>query len=159
MRLRGTAIIAALALSGCNEAPPIYPDWCTSSGQKLSDGEKISATLAYIHEHINDPAMEYYRRVTVGRFARRYANSDNFIKAYTLALPDCCEVYRPPTYIEWYSAQRSVGFSERELIGNPGDWVADVAIERKSPNWKAKHRLWPDFKVSNCNHVSLIERG
>lgn len=158
MRPLGTTIIAALALAGCDEDPPIYPDFCATSGRAFSDTEKIAATLGYIHQHIDDPKMENYRNRKVGRFVRKYPDSAEFIKAYTSALPDCCEVYRPPSYVEWYATQSDL-FAEYDLIGAPGDWVADVAIEKKSLNPGAKHLLRPDFKVSDCNRVSQIDRG
>jgi hypothetical protein len=151
-----------LFLTSCGEAPPIYPDHCSQTGLTYTDSEKIDATLRFLASNFDNPYLTYYKNVEFFKFIKPGQSDQEISEAimrYRSQFPDCCHVLKPPTYVEWYSGMRSHGFSEREIIGEPGDWVADVSIENRWANREKQDEPFPDFKVSSCNKSGILPRG
>ena len=117
-----------------------------------SDHEKIVETLRYIHSHIDDPEMDYYRKTAIYSAIKKDPDAASFAKAYIADKPDCCEVYRPAAYEEW--RQQRI-----PIPGEQGEWVADVAVEHKLIAPNSKYRMLADFAVNNCNKVIFLHRG
>ncbi|MEP7351098.1 MAG: hypothetical protein ABI668_14255 [Sphingorhabdus sp.] len=157
---------AVFLFCGCSYKPPIYPDFCKKENKTYSNKEKIVETLLYITQNAdkseNNSTILSYDNSKIMIFYRtnieKHGKVDIF-RMYLEKYPDCCAVIRPPLYTAWYSGMRSNGFSDVEILGKPGDWVADVAIEKTSLKHNRGARLRPDFKVSDCNEVSMLPRG
>lgn len=147
-------VIFALALSGCSGEPGSAPDFCNATNKTYSDREKIVETLAYVYSHIDDPQMAYYRKLPIYAAVKKAQQPEKFASAYFAEHPNCCEVHEPAIYEEW----RRQGL-KGSFLGEPSEWVADVAIEKQSLANPSKHRLWADFTVNNCNEVGFLQRG
>lgn len=153
------ALTAAMISNGCSYSAPVYQDFCKNDNKKYSDIEKIEETLKFIINNVESPRMSFYKNSNFIKYYNKNNQKIEYVSKYLNENPDCCMVIRPPLYTTWYSNMKRNGFSDKEILGYPGEWVADVAIDKKSIHPESRARLWADFKVSRCNKVEIIPRG
>lgn len=141
---------------------PIYPDYCKPSQKTFSNIEKIHAAIEYILDNKNAVFNKGSERIMhLMRYYGEHSNENprEIAARYYGAFPECCRIIRPPSYVKWYEAMSGVGISDQEIIGKPGEWVADVLVVDLARNEESRRLQQSQFRVSGCNQISLINRG
>jgi len=158
MKPKISVLISVALLTACADNTPLYEDYCASQNKRFSDVEKIEAALLYVLNRENSGEIGMLGTnhfLELAKVNKKPLSDEAFVRTYLNKHPSCCHVVKPPSYVKWYSSMRGNGFTENEIIGEPGDWIADISIDLP----ERQQRNMPLFKVSDCNDVEILPRG